>query len=115
MVMSEVIVRQATIDDVDVLVPLFDAYRQFYRQQSNIEAARQFLLERFRFNQSVVFLAGVTGGAASGFIQLFPSFSSTRLAPIWILNDLFVAPEHRRQGVAQWDERQARPLNYVRM
>lgn len=92
--MPEVVARQATIEDMDILVPLFDAYRQFYRQQSDREAARRFLLERFRFNQSVVFLAGFEN-VPSGFVQLFPSFSSARLAQVWILNDGPRAPPRR--------------------
>jgi GNAT superfamily N-acetyltransferase len=37
--------------------------------------------------------------AAAGFTQLYPSFSSGSMAPILILNDLFVAPEGRRHGI----------------
>jgi GNAT superfamily N-acetyltransferase len=77
--------------------PLFDAYRQFYRQPSDCDGARRFLLERFERNQSVVFLA-FTDGAAAGFTQLYPSFSSGAMAPVFILNDLFVTPEARRRG-----------------
>ncbi|MDQ2844346.1 MAG: GNAT family N-acetyltransferase, partial [Acidobacteriota bacterium] len=32
-------VRQATIEDLDLIVPLFDAYREFYRQPSEPERA----------------------------------------------------------------------------
>ncbi len=85
--------------DLDLIVPLFDAYRQFYRQAPDPEGARRFLLERFRYNQSVIFLASLNS-AAIGFTQLYPSFSSASMAPILILNDLFVATEGRRHGVA---------------
>jgi ribosomal protein S18 acetylase RimI-like enzyme len=88
-------VRQATVADLDLLVPLFEAYRQFYRQPSDPDRARQFLLERFEHNQSVIFLAFSTG-VAIGFTQLYPIFSSTAMRRIFILNDLFVAPEARR-------------------
>ena len=91
-------VRQATIADLNLLVPLFDAYRQFYRQPSEPERARRFLLERFENNQSVIFLA-FDDGTAIGFTQLYPSFSSGAMARIFILNDLFVDPEARRRGV----------------
>ena len=37
---------------------------------------------------------------AVGFAQLYSSFSSGSLAQIFILNDLFVVPSIRRQGVA---------------
>ena len=90
-------IRQATVEDLDLLVPLFDGYRQFYRQPSEPERARRFLLERFEHSQSVIFLS-FTGTAAIGFTQLYPSFSSGAMARIFILNDLFVAPEARGRG-----------------
>ncbi|HET7930848.1 MAG TPA: GNAT family N-acetyltransferase, partial [Rhodanobacteraceae bacterium] len=40
-------------------------------------------------------------GAALGFTQLYPAFSSVAARRIWILNDLFVAPNARRRGVAR--------------
>jgi len=83
---------------LDDLVTLFDAYRQFYRQPSDPQRARRFLLERFEHNQSVIFIA-FEDGAAIGFTQLYPSFSSVGTARIFILNDLFVSPETRRRGV----------------
>src|SRR5439155_315958 len=48
--------------------------------------------------ESVVF-AVVEGGRALGFTQLYPSFSSVSMRPIWILNDLFVAEGARWRGV----------------
>src|SRR5579863_941202 len=90
-------VRQATVKDLDLLVPLFDAYRQFYRQRSDPDRARRFLLERFEQSQSVILLA-FQGDAAIGFTQLYPSFSSGAMARIFILTDLFVTPEARRRG-----------------
>ncbi len=93
-------IRLATISDVDSLVPLFDAYRQFYCQPSDTTLAHTFLSERFKQRQSVIFLAIDTADQAVGFAQLFPSFSSARASCIYILNDLFVMPSARRQGVA---------------
>ncbi|MCY4594249.1 MAG: GNAT family N-acetyltransferase [Bryobacterales bacterium] len=92
-----VTVRQATVDDLGLIVPLFDAYRQFYREPASPEGARQFLLKRFEHNQSVIFLA-FDGSSAIGFAQLYPSFSSTAMARILILNDLFVMSSTRRRG-----------------
>jgi ribosomal protein S18 acetylase RimI-like enzyme len=93
-------IRLATAADIPALVPLFDGYRQFYSQPSDLEVARSFLSERFARNESVVFIAISESGAALGFTQLYPMFSSTRAARIFVLNDLFVAPEARRKGVA---------------
>ena len=85
-------------EQVDLIAPLFDAYRQFYGQASDLDRARQFLLERLQQHQSVIF-AVVDNERALGFTQLYPSFSSVSMKPIWILNDLFVADFARRRGV----------------
>ena len=98
---NELAVRQATVADLDVLAPLFDAYRQFYRQAADIALARQFLLERFQHNESIILLATREDGPAAGFAQLFPSFSSVSAARIYILNDLFVVTAARRNGVGR--------------
>jgi GNAT superfamily N-acetyltransferase len=90
-------IRQATVSDLDEIVLLFDAYREFYRQPADPVGARQFLLERFEHNQSVIFLA-VEGATVIGFTQLYPSFSSGAMKRIFILNDLFVSSEARRSG-----------------
>ena len=92
-------VRQATVFDLDLVAPLFDAYRQFYRKPGDLDMARRFLLDRFQHNQSVIFIAFAEDGSAAGFTQLYPSFSSASAARIYILNDLFVKPEFRRSGV----------------
>ncbi len=91
-------VRLATISDLDLLVPLFDAYRVFYRKASDLDLARRFLSERLRNNQSTIFLALQPDGSAAGFTQLFPTYSSVAAAPVLILNDLFVDPDARRRG-----------------
>jgi GNAT superfamily N-acetyltransferase len=91
--------RQATLIDVDTLAPLFDAYRQFYGRASDPNGARTFLHERLHHGESVLFLAFDAGGEAVGFTQLYPSFSSTAMARIFVLNDLFVQASARQQGV----------------
>ncbi len=90
-------VRQATVADLDILVPLFDGYRQFYRQPSEPDRVRTFLRDRFAHNQSVIFVAE-QDGAPVGFTQLYPSFTSAGLGRIFVLNDLFVDPAARRTG-----------------
>jgi GNAT superfamily N-acetyltransferase len=93
-------IRRATLSDLDQLAPLFDAYRMFYEQPQDAALAREFLHERIERDQSVALLA-VIDGAAVGFTQLYPTFSSVRAARVWVLNDLYVAQSARRQGVAQ--------------
>jgi ribosomal protein S18 acetylase RimI-like enzyme len=96
----------ATEEDVALVAPLFDAYRQFYGQPSDLDLARTFVGDRLRGGESVVFLAlagapagGTAPAVALGFTQLYPSFSSVSAARLWVLNDLFVTPEARGLGV----------------
>jgi len=98
--MTSITIRQAVLADLDAVVTLFDAYRQFYDQASDVVAARNFLQARFEHGQSVVLLAE-SQGQAVGFTQLYPSFSSVSMARVLVLNDLFVAPTARRSGVAE--------------
>lgn len=93
-------ISRAGVAQIEQIAPLFDGYRQFYGQPSDLDAARQFVLDRLRSDESVVFLA-TRDGRGLGFTQLFPLFSSVAMRPIWLLNDLFVAPEARRQGLAE--------------
>jgi ribosomal protein S18 acetylase RimI-like enzyme len=95
----EVEIVQATPADVGVVAQLFDAYRQFYKKPSNEEAARRFLFARLSKGESILFLARHNQRAV-GFVHLYPVFSSTNLTRQWILNDLYVTPESRKQGVA---------------
>ena len=93
-------IARATRDDLNALVPLFDAYRVFYRQPSDPERARSFLGERLENLESVIFLAR-DGGEALGFVQLYPGFSSVSARRVWILNDLYVTAGARRRGIAR--------------
>jgi GNAT superfamily N-acetyltransferase len=87
--------------DLDATIALFDAYRQFYGQKSDPAAGRDFLRQRAERGESVVLLARDHAGAALGFTLMYPGFSSVALAPVWLLNDLFVAPAARRCGVGR--------------
>jgi ribosomal protein S18 acetylase RimI-like enzyme len=93
-------IRRAGPADLEMVVPLFDAYRRFYGQVSDLPRARAFLAERLERGDSVIFLA-LEHAAAVGFTQLYPLFSSLSCRPLWLLNDLFVVPEARRLGVAR--------------
>jgi GNAT superfamily N-acetyltransferase len=94
-------VRRATVADVELIAPLFDAYRQFYRASSDLDLARTFIRERLEKSESIIFIALLADGTAAGFTQLFPTFSSVSAAPILTLNDLFVGQIARRLGVGK--------------
>ncbi|MGB1049333.1 MAG: GNAT family N-acetyltransferase [Rhodothermales bacterium] len=94
------LVHRASPSDLDTVSSLFDAYRVFYEQSSDIASARRFMQERLTKQDSVVFLALNHDGKGLGFTQLYPLFSSVRMRSIWLLNDLFVDKDARRMGVA---------------
>lgn len=87
-------VSRISVDDIDIAAPLFADYLTFYGAPYDSGAATAFLTERVATGESLVFVA-IDGSDAVGFAQIYPSFSSVRLAPIWILNDLFVAEAAR--------------------
>ena len=94
-------IRQAAIIDLELLIPLFDAYRIFYNKKSDIPGARKFLKERIEKEDAVIFVAQVEEGSLAGFTQLYPLYSSTRMKKLWLLNDLFVDPQYRGQGISK--------------
>jgi ribosomal protein S18 acetylase RimI-like enzyme len=95
---DEFAIARASAEDASEVAPLFDAYRQFYREPPDPEGSLAFLAERLARGESVVFLARERGTAV-GFVQLYPTFSSTRGRRLWVLNDLFVVPSARGRGV----------------
>ena len=96
--MNTVTVSQAVLADLEAIADLFNQYRQFQGKAADLSACRDFLHARFDHAESIVFIASV-GAHPVGFAQLYPSFSSTALARVFILNDLFVTESGRRRGV----------------
>jgi ribosomal protein S18 acetylase RimI-like enzyme len=93
-------IKTATLEHLEIVAPLFDAYRVFYQEASDLERARIFLLERIQNAESVIYLA-FDGQKPLGFTQLYPSFSSASTQKLWILNDLFVISEARGLRVGE--------------
>ena len=92
--------RKAKLKDLEQLAMLFDAYRVFYRKETAIEEATQFLKQRLENNDSEIIVAESAENSLIGFVQLYPLFSSTRMQKLWLLNDLFVDPPFRKKGIA---------------
>lgn len=93
-------IREAKVDDLPELAQLMDSYRVFYDQPSDPSAAESFLAERLKLKDSRIFIA-LLEEKAVGFTQLYPSFSSVGLMRIYILNDLYVNPDYRGQGIGE--------------
>ena len=91
--MNSTAIHTAIPEDAALIAPLFDAYRQFYEQPADADAALAFITARLERGESVILLARRPDGSALGFCQLYPSFCSVLAAPIYVLYDLFVVPE----------------------
>ncbi|MBQ1542073.1 MAG: GNAT family N-acetyltransferase [Caulobacteraceae bacterium] len=93
--------RAAVLADLDDLTTLFDGYRRFYGQAADLAGARAFVAERLSTGDSVILIAVDAAGRGLGFTQLYPSFSSVRMARIYVLNDLFVSEDGRGLGTGR--------------
>lgn len=93
-------VYQATIEDLNEVAHLFNLYRIFYQQTSDLEGAKTFLKNRLESKDSVIFIVK-NKGASVGFTQLYPTFSSISMKTAWILNDLYVDAAARNQGIGE--------------
>ena len=86
----------------ELVFDLFDKYRVFYKQPSDMETAKRFIEERVNNSESVIFVALDTGtNRPIGFTQLYPKYSSVRVVKNWILNDLYVDKDHRKKGIGE--------------
>jgi len=72
----------------------------FYNQKPDKEGAKDFLSERFYNKDSEIFVAEVERLELSGFVQLYPLFSSFQMSKLWMLNDLFGHTEFRQKGIS---------------
>ena len=95
---TQISIERAELRHIAEIAPLFDAYRRFYGQVDD-PRARSFLEARLARHESVVFVARLRGSAI-GFSQLYPCFASVSLTRMFVLYDLFVAPQARRCGAA---------------
>ncbi|MBL59645.1 MAG: N-acetyltransferase [Verrucomicrobiota bacterium] len=96
-----VTICRATADDVGAISKLFNAYRVFFGQDSDLSLSEEFLRSRLNNSESVVFCAYNLEKNCVGFAQLYQSFSSVSAKHIWILNDLFVLESLRGMGIGK--------------
>lgn len=100
--MNNITIKQLGLTDAHLVVGLFNQYRIFYKQFSDIGMAKAFIDERLQHNESVIFVAiDDDSQQPVGFTQLYPKYSSVRLSKNWILNDLYVAEDYRKQGIGE--------------
>ena len=93
-------VREAKLSDLKNLSVLFNSYRMFYGKKFDLEVAEEFLRSRIEKKDSKIFVCDFNN-ELSGFVQLYPLFSSTRVSKYWLLNDLYVDVNKRGKGFSK--------------
>ena len=93
-------IREAKLSDLENLSDLFNSYRMFYGKKSDLKVANEFLRSRIENKDSKIFVCDLNN-ELSGFVQLYPIFSSTRVSKYWLLNDLFVDIKKRGKGYSK--------------
>ena len=94
-------VREAKLSDLKNLSVLFNSYRMFYGKKFDLEVAEEFLRSRIEKKDSKIFVCDFNN-ELSGFVQLYPLFSSTRVSKYWLLNDLYVDVNKRGKGFSKF-------------
>ncbi|MCI1144954.1 GNAT family N-acetyltransferase [Stenotrophomonas maltophilia] len=94
-------VRVADVADLEQLAVLFDEYRQFYAQPTDLGLAKRFMRSRLSEGDSLVLVAENEGTGVAGFTQLYPLFDSVSTCSSFILYDLYVNKPSRRSGLAR--------------
>ena len=94
-------VREAKLSDLKNLSVLFNSYRMFYGKKFDLKVAEEFLRSRIEKKDSKIFVCDFNN-ELSGFVQLYPLFSSTRVSKYWLLNDLYVDVNKRGKGFSKF-------------
>jgi len=109
---TDVSIQLASTRDIPEVVRLYNAYRVFYGAAPDEARASTFIRDRValsaaqpsgQFSVAQYFLAWTTSAAGrktAGFMHLMPSTNTLAMRPIWFLEDLYVDPSTRRQGIA---------------
>jgi ribosomal protein S18 acetylase RimI-like enzyme len=94
-------IKRITSSEYSLVTGLFDKYRVFYKQASDVTLAESYIKARLEKEESVIFLALANDNTPAGFTQLYPIYSSVRAAKNWLLNDLYVDAAYRKQGIGE--------------
>ena len=92
---------KANVNHIKQVGELFDLYRQFYKYVSNINESTDYISERMKNNESIIFIATNKQKEVMGFVQLYETFGSLDLGKIIILYDLYVKKDHRKNKIGR--------------
>ena len=85
---------------VGQVAAVFDEYRCHYGQPPATEATRTWLIQQLAGQHMALTAALDDASQCCGFITTTAVPASLKLGTAWTIRDLYVAPEHRRCGLA---------------
>jgi GNAT superfamily N-acetyltransferase len=97
-------VRPATREDLAALAPSFADYQRTFADAAQPAERNAAFFARFLAPSEAGLLLVADAGAGAppaGYATLYWTFSSVAAAAVVLLNDLYVAPEHRGAGVGE--------------
>ncbi|MBD2481118.1 GNAT family N-acetyltransferase [Planktothrix sp. FACHB-1365] len=96
------ILKPATLEDIPVLFQLIQALAEYEKLSHEVSGSAENLKQHLFGNPSYIeaILAEVEGKAV-GFALFFHNYSTFLTQPGIYLEDLFVLPEYRRQGIGK--------------
>lgn len=93
-------IRKIKNTEYRIVVEMFNKYRIFYKQPSDLKLADSYLKERLENNEAHVFIAySKESSKPLGFTLLYPKFSSVSAKKNWHIGDLYVEQEQRKLGI----------------
>jgi GNAT superfamily N-acetyltransferase len=99
---SELRVAPIEAGQMDVLLPLIAAYQRFYEAEKVDDERNRAFFSRFLAPSGDGMLLGAwRDGELLGYACLYWSFTSVVPAETVLMNDLYVDPAHRGQGVGR--------------
>lgn len=90
-----------TRTQLEAILPLIDAYQEFYGSESNREKNRTFFTQLLGSERGIQLVAKSETGDCLGFATIFRQLSSVSASEFLVMNDLFVLPSARGKNVGK--------------
>lgn len=97
---SGIKIVRAGIENLEMFAQIYRKQREFYGKDNEPAKEYEFLRQRLKENNTVIFLAEYDFRCI-GMVQLYPIFSWVSMERLWELHDLFVDTEYRRHGAGK--------------
>lgn len=97
-------IKKINLSEVDLVVGLYNNYRIFFNQPSDVNLAYRFISRRLQHNQSVIFVALVENKGHNipvAFVSIYPQVNTKEPVKNWIINDLYVEPDYRGKYIGE--------------